>query len=156
VGGLEIDEEPQHLIVNPERLRIGAVDLVDGDDRPKPQGQCFSGDEPSLRHGPLGRIHQDQHAVHHAQNPLDLAAEIGVAGRVHDVDLGPVPPHGGVLGENGDSPLALERIGIHHPFLYLLIGSERPRLPEHLINQSGLAVVHVGDDRQVTNQSALP
>ena len=79
VGGLEIDEEPQHLVVDPQGLGVGPVDLVDGDDRPKPERQRLAGDEPGLRHRTFGRIHQDQHAIHHAQNPLDFAAEIGVA-----------------------------------------------------------------------------
>jgi hypothetical protein len=156
VGGLEVDEEPQHLIVNPERLGIRAVDLVDRHDGPESQRQCLTGDEPGLWHGPFGRIHQDEDAVDHAENPLDLATEVGVARRVHDVDLGAVPAHGGVLGENGDPPLPLEGVGVHHPFLDLLVGPESPRLAEHLINQCRLAVVYMGDDRQVTNQSTLP
>jgi hypothetical protein len=102
------------------------------------------------------RVHQDEHAVHHAEDALDLATEIGVARRVHDVDLGATPADGGVLGENGDPPLPFEGVGVHHPFLNLLVGPERACLPEHLINQSCLAVVYVGDDRQVTNQSTLP
>ena len=123
---------------------------------PEPQGQRLPGDEPGLRHGPFGRVHQDQHPVHHPQDPLDLAAEVGVARGIHDVDLGAVPAHGRVLGEDGDAPLPLERVGVHHPLLHLLVGPERPRLPEHLIHQGGLAVIDVGDDRQVTNQSTLP
>ncbi len=37
---------------------------------------------------PLGGVHQQQGAVGHLQDALDLAAEVGVAGRVDDVDLG--------------------------------------------------------------------
>jgi hypothetical protein len=79
-----------------------------------------------------------------------------VARRVYDVDLGTVPADGGVLGKDGDSALPLQRIGIHHPLFHLLVRPECARLPEHLIYQGGLAVVYVGDDRQVTNQSTLP
>ena len=43
--------------------------------------------EAGLRHGAFGGIDQQQHAVHHVHHALDLAAEIGVAGRVDDVDL---------------------------------------------------------------------
>ena len=77
--GLEIDEQAEHLVVHPERLGVGPVDLVDGDDRPEAERQRLAGDEAGLRHRTLGRVHQDQHAVHHAQDPLDLAAEVGVA-----------------------------------------------------------------------------
>ena len=156
VGGLQVDEEAQHLIVHPHRLGVGPVDLVDRHDGPKPQRQRLPGDEPGLRHRPFGRIHQDQHPVHHPEDPLDLAAEVGVARSVHDVDLGPVPHHGRILGQDGDAALPLQRVGVHHPLFHLLVGPERPRLPEHLINQSGLAVIDVRDDCQITNQSTLP
>ena len=155
-GGLEIDEQAQHLVVHPERLGVGPVDLVDGHDRPEPQRQRLPGDEPGLRHRPFGGVHQDQHAVHHAQDPLDLAAEVGVARGVHDVDLDALPAHGGVLGQDGDPALALERVRVHDPLFHLLVGAERPRLPQHLIHQGGLAVVDVGDDGEITDQTALP
>ena len=156
VGGLQIDEQPQHLVVHPERLGVGAVDLVDRDDRPEAQRQRLPGDEPGLRHRPLRRIHQDQHPVHHAQDALDLAAEIRVAGGVHDVDLGSLPAHRRVLGQDGDAPLPLQRVRVHHPLFHLLVGAERPRLPQHLIHQGGLAVVDVSDDGEVTDQRNVP
>ena len=36
----------------------------------------------------LGGVDEQQAAVGHLQDALDLAAEVGVAGRVDDVDLG--------------------------------------------------------------------
>ena len=77
--GLEIDEQLEHLVVHPQRLGVRPVDLVDHHDRLEPQRQRLAGHEPRLRHRPLGGVHQDQHAVHHAQDPLHLAAEVGVA-----------------------------------------------------------------------------
>ena len=142
--------------MHPERLGVGPVDLVDGDDRPEPERQRFPGDEPGLRHRALGRVHQDQHPVHHAENPLDLAAEVRVARRVHDVDLDALPAHRGVLGQDGDPALALERVRVHHPLFHLLVGAEGPRLPQHLIHQGGLAVVDVGDDGEIPDQTARP
>ena len=154
VGRLQVDEQAEHLVVHPERLGVGPVDLVDGDDGPEPQRQRLSGDEAGLRHRPLGRVHQDQDPVHHAQDPLDLATEIGVARRVHDVDLHALPAHGRVLGQDRDPPLPLQRVGVHDPLFHLLVGTEGSGLPEHLIHQGGLAVIDVGDDGQVTNQRA--
>ena len=126
---LQVDEQPQHLVVHPERLGVGAVDLVDGDDGPKPQRERLPGDEPRLRHGPFGGVHQDQHAVHHAEDPLHLAAEVRMARGVHDVDLDALPAHRGVLGQDGDPALPLQRVRVHHPLFHLLVGAERPRLP---------------------------
>src|SRR5690606_42064102 len=37
--GLEFEEELEDLVVDPERLRIRTVDLVDDDDRLEPQGR---------------------------------------------------------------------------------------------------------------------
>ena len=58
--------------------------------------------------GPFGRVDQQQHAVDHRQHALDLAAEVGVAGRVDDVDLVVLVVDGGVLRQDGDAALALE------------------------------------------------
>ena len=66
--------------------------------------------------------------------------------------LVPLPADGGVLGEDGDAPLALERVGVHHALFDLLVVAERPGLAEHLVHQGGLAVVDVRDDGDVTNQ----
>ena len=52
--------------------------------------------------------------------------------------------------------LPLERVRVHDPLFDLLVGAERPGLPEHLVHQGGLAVVDVGDDGEITDQTALP
>ena len=76
-------------------------------------------------------------------------------GRVDDVDLRAVPAHGGVLGEDRDAPLALERVGVHHALLHDLIVAERAGLPEHLVDERRLAVIDVGDDGDVANLHSL-
>ena len=67
---------------------VGAVDLVDDDDRPQPALERLAQHEARLRQRPLGGVDQQQGAVGHLEDALDLAAEVGVAGRVDDVDLG--------------------------------------------------------------------
>jgi hypothetical protein len=74
-----------------------------------------------------------------------------VAGGVDDVDLDVVPADAGVLGEDGDPPLALERVGVHHALLHDLVLAEGPALAEHLVHERGLAVIDVGDDGDVAN-----
>ena len=44
------------------------------------------------------RVDDEQNAVDHFHNPLDLATEIGVTGRIDDIDAVAVPIKGGVLG----------------------------------------------------------
>jgi hypothetical protein len=71
----------------------------------------------------------------------------------HDVEAValavPVPDDRGAFGEDGDAALALLVVGIHGPLLAGLVGAEGAPLGEQLVDQSGLAVVDVGDDRQV-------
>jgi hypothetical protein len=141
--------------VHAHRIGAGAVDLVDDHDGRATQRQRFGQHEPRLRHWPVERIDDEQHAVDHAKNALDLSAEIGVAGSVDDVDLGATPMNRSVLRENGDSPLALERVRIHHALLNDLIVAERTGLAEHLVHQRRLAVVDVRDNGDVTNLHSL-
>ena len=54
------------------------------------------------------RVHDEQHAVDHLHDALDFAAEIRVAGRVHDVDVVILPLERGVLGADGDALLTLQ------------------------------------------------
>ena len=61
----------------------------------------------------------------------------------------------GVLGENGDAALALERVRVHHALLHDLILAKRAGLAEHLVDQGRLAVIDVRDDGDVTNLHSL-
>src|SRR5581483_11717974 len=87
--------------------------------------------------------------VDHGEAALDLAAEVGVAGGVDDVDLHVVPLHGRVLGQDGDALLALEVHRVHDALVDVLVGAERSRLPEHGVDQRRLTVIDVRDDGDV-------
>src|SRR6185503_5745591 len=95
-------------------------------------------------------IDDEQHAIDHAQDALDFAAKIGVAGRIDDVDLGAVPANRSILRQDRYAPLALERVGVHHTLDYDLILAKRSRLTEHLVDESRLAVIDVSDNCDVT------
>ena len=73
-------------------------------------------------------------------------------GSVDDVDLHAVITDAGGLRENRDSTLALQIARIEHPLHHLLVGSENPALAEHRIDQRGLSVIDVGDDRYVADR----
>ena len=102
--------------------------------------------EPRLGHGALGGVHQQDDAVDHLQDTLDLAAEVGVARGVDNVDLGVAVADGGILGEDGDAALALEVVGVHDAVDDLLIFAVHAALLEHFVDEGGLAVVDVGDN----------
>jgi hypothetical protein len=147
---LQIHEQFQHLVVDLFGTGIRPVYLVDDHHRLEVQLQCLACHEPGLWHGPFRRVHQDEHAVHHAEDAFNLAAEIGVPRRVDEIDLGIAPTHRGILGQDRDAPLPLEGIRVHHALAHVLIVSENSRLAEHLVDQRGLAVIDVRDNRDVT------
>ena len=149
VGGVERGEQVEHFVVHLVGSRVAAVDLVDDDDRAQAQRERLLGHELGLRHRPFGRVDQDDHAIDHRQDALDLAAEIGMAGRVDDIDAHTFPEHRGAFSEDGDAALALELVQIHHALGHLLVGAERARLFQHGVDQGGLAVVDMGDDGDI-------
>ena len=131
------------------------VDLVDDHDGPVAQLQGLPQHEAGLRHGAFGGIDQQQHAVHHVQHALHLAAEVGVAGRVHDVDLDGAVADGRVLRQDRDAALALQIVRVHHPFGHVLVVAENFGLLEHRVDQCGLAVVDVRDNGDVADTFLL-
>ena len=88
------------------------------------------------------------------QNALYLAAEIGVAGRVDDVDTGHIramfPHHRGTFRQNRDPALFLKVVRIHDAFFDALVVAEGPALLHNRINQGRFAVVDVRDNRDVS------
>ena len=58
----------------------------------------------------------------------------------------------GDLGENGDAAFAFEIVGIHRPFGHALVLAEGAGLLQQAIDQGGLAMVDVRDDRQVAQR----
>src|SRR3546814_15092069 len=68
---------------------------------------------------------------------------------VVDVDVHWAVGDRGVLGEDGDALLPLEVHRVHDPLVDVLVGAEGAGLPEHLVDEGGLSMVDVGDDRHV-------
>ena len=154
VGGVEIAEEVEDLLVHLLGARVGAVDLVDDDDDREAELEALAQDEARLGQGALGRVDEQERAVGHEERALDLAAEVGVAGRVDDVDLAD-----GAVGCRQRTLVFFARIVMprsrSRSFESItrsvsdLVGAERPRLAEHVVDERRLAVVDVGDDGDV-------
>ncbi len=150
LGRVEIDEQVVDLVEHFLGPGVGPIDLVDDDDRRQPALERLAQDESRLRQRPFRRVHQQHHAVDHRQRPLDLAAEIGVAGRIDDVDQMIAVVDRGVLGENRDAALALEVGVVHRSLGHPLVEPERAALMQQAIHQRGLSVIDVGDDRDIS------
>jgi len=130
---------------------VGAVDLVDHDDHAQAERQRLAQHETRLRHGAVDGVDQQQRAVDHIQHALHLAAKIGMARCVHDVDFHAVPGDSRVLRQDGDAALALERVAVQDALASRSGVAEDFRLLEHAIDQGRFAVVDVRDDGNVAN-----
>jgi hypothetical protein len=150
-AGAQVDEEIKGGVDHIVGPRRGAVDLVDDDDGLQPLLQRLAQHKARLRHGAFHRIHQEQHAIDHVHDALHLAAEVGMARRIDDVDRHILVLDAGVLGENGDAALPLQVVGVHDALHHGLILPKDLGLAQHPIDQGGFAVIDVGDDGNVAN-----
>ena len=154
VRSFEIAEEVEHFREHVVGAGVLAVDLVDDHDDREVSLQALAQNEARLGKRAFRGVAEEQSSVGHHQGALDLATEVGVARGVDDVDLDVFPAKAGVLGKDGDSALALEIAGVHHPFRDLLVFTKGPALFEHCVHERGLAMVDVGDDGDIANVRA--
>ncbi len=152
--GAERAEEIEGVVDRAVGIATHAVDLVHHEDRPQAERQRLAGDETGLRHRAFEGVHQQEHGVDHLEHTLDLATEVRVAGGIHDVDADAFPCDGGKLGQDGDAALAFEVVRIHRAIRDHLASAEGSRLAQESVDQSGLAVIDVGDDGDVAHFTA--
>ena len=146
---VHVDEERVDGVEHLGGAGVLPVDLVDHHHRREAERERLAEHESRLRQRSLGRVHEQEHSVDEAQTALDLAAEVGVARRIDDVDLHAAIGDGGVLRQDGDALLALELVRVHGAVHQGLVGAEDAGLSQHEVDQRGLAVVDVRDDRDV-------
>ena len=150
----EIHEQLVDVVEDLGRAGIAAVDLVDRDDDRQVAGHRLLEHVAGLGQRPLGRVDEQEDRVDHQQRALHLAAEVGVAGRVDDVEPDPGVVDGRLLGQDRDALLALEVARIHDPVDHRLVRAEGAGLAEHRVHERGLAVVDVGHDGDVAEVGA--
>ncbi len=147
VGGVEIGEEVEDFVDHFLVTTIRTVDLVDGDNRLEADLESLADHELCLRHRTFGGVNQNDGAIHHRQDALDFTAEIGVAGRIDDIDAGVLPDNRGRLGENGDPAFLFNITGVHHAFCNALVVAG---LLQEFIDQCGFAMIDVCDNSDIT------
>ena len=147
--GAEVHEQLVDLVDDLGRAGVAPVDLVDRDDDRQPARHRLLEHVAGLRQRALRGVDEEQHRVDHQQAALHLAAEVGVAGRVHDVQA-----HAAVL-----MPVCLAMIVM--PFsrsrsiesitrsATTWLTRNDARLAQHRVDERRLAVVDVGDDGEV-------
>ncbi len=144
---------------------VRTIGLVHAQDDRQLGLQGLAQHETGLRQRAFGSVDEQHDAVHHGDAALDLAAEIGVAGGVDDVEgdalrvtvLGGQRTgvlHRGVLGEDGDALLAFQIVGIHHAIRDFLTLVEHVGLGQHRVDQGSLAVIDVCHNRYISDIAA--
>jgi hypothetical protein len=151
LAGPQCAEEIESVVDSGVGIATGAIDLVDHQDGSQPESQRLARDEAGLRHGAIEGVHQQQNRIDHLEHALHFAAEVGVAGRIHDVDARALPGDSGEFRQDGDAALALQVVGVHGAVGDDLTRPEAARLTQKTIDQRGLAVVNVGDDCNVAD-----
>src|SRR5258707_8191538 len=149
--GIEINKEVVHLVKNFLRTGIRPVDLINDQNRLQVRLKGLAQYVTSLRQRAFARVHQQHDAVDHLERALHLAAKIGVAWRIDNIDFCAGIEHGRVLGKNWDSALAFQIVRVHDTLGDGLVVAEGAALAKHGVNQRGLAVVDVGNDGDVAN-----
>src|SRR6185436_9573106 len=117
VGRIKGHEQLKNLIEYTLGIGVLAIDFVDDHDGLGARLQGLAQHKPSLRLRTLRRVHHQKHAINHIHDAFDLAPEVRVTGRIHNVHMEVLIFEGGILGANGDALLTLEVHGIHDPFL---------------------------------------
>ena len=134
---------------------LRAVDLVDDHNWSNVLLEGLAQHVGSLGHGAVNGVHQQQAAICHIHDTFHLAAEIGVARRVDNVDPDTAVGDRGVLGQDRNAALSFQRVGVHNQSAHLLVVPKDLALFQQSVDQSGLAVVDVGYDGQVANGVVL-
>src|SRR5579859_7802809 len=151
VRGVQRHEQLKHLVQDLVRQGIFAVNFVDDHDGFRAGFERLAKDKTGLGLRTFGGVHHEEHAVNHVHDALDLAAEIGVAGGINDVDVVVLVFESGVFGANGDAFFTLEIHGIHHALFGGLVGAKGAGLFEQAINERRFAMVNMGNDGDVPN-----
>src|SRR5437899_3141813 len=151
IARFQFDEKIKDQVERFAWFGVLSVDLVNDDDSLETILQRLAQNESSLRLRTVVGVYHQQNAIDHLHDPFDFATEIGVTGRVYDIDTITVPLKRRVLRPNGNALLALEIHRVHHPLLDFLIRPKSPLLPTQLVDQGSLAVVYVRNDGDVTD-----
>ena len=159
-GARRVDaNDALHLFLRALGLGRREVDLVDDGDDLEMVVDREMGVRKRLRLDALARIDDEQRALAGGKRPAHLIAEVNVTGRVDEVEdvvlavlRAVVEAHRVLL--DGDAPLLLELHGVQNLRAHFA-GGERARGLEQAVGQRRLAVVDVGDDREVSDLREL-
>ena len=102
-------------------------------------------DKAGLRHGPFSSVNEKYNTVDHLKYSFHLTAEVSMTGGVDNIYFNVLVMHGGVFREYGYTSFLFKVTGVHDTRHSFLIFAIYTALLEHLVNESRLSVVDVGD-----------
>ena len=111
--------------------------------------QRFLQNKTRLRHAAFRRIYQKDNTVHHFEYTLYLAAEIRVPRGIDDVDFHTFIMCRCIFGQNGDAAFPFQGVAVHNTLFYDLVFAVYTALFEHFVDQRGLAMVNVSNNRNI-------
>ncbi len=158
VGGIEADRAFDHFFGASD---VGArqIDFVDdgNDFKAVIDGEIGVGER--LRLDALRGVDDQQRAFAGGQRARDFVGKIHVAGRVDQVELISLAILRGVhhadgVGLDGDAALALQVHGVEHLGLHFARGERSGQL-QQAVGQRGFAMVDVGNDGEVAEESGV-
>ena len=144
-------EPARHRLDDAAIVGAGAVDLVDEDQRGDLEPLQGAEQERRLGLDALdGRDDQDR-AVEHAEDAFDLGDEVGVAGRVDEVDREVADEERGDRGPDRDAAFAfeLEGVGLGGAGVDAADVVDRAGGEEESFAEGGLTGVDVGEDSEI-------
>src|ERR1019366_9755440 len=155
---VETDRAFDHLL-GALHVSAGQIDLVDDGNDLKAAVDCQVRIRQGLRFYALRSIDDEQRTFARGQGARDLVGEIYVTGRVDEIQLISRAVVRGVhhahrMGFDGDAAFALKVHGIEHLRLHLS-RRQRARMLQQTIGESALAVVYVGNDREIAYERTV-
>ena len=151
LGGVEIEHQVEHHLVDLVGTAVGFVHLVHDHNRFQPHLNGLLKHEAGLGHRAFESVYKQQTSVRHVEHTLHLAAEVGVSRRVYDIYFGPLVVDRHVFRENCDSPLPLQVVVVEDKFTGTLVLPEEMAGEEHFVYECGLAMIHMRDNRDITD-----
>ena len=149
LGRVKVEQKLQNLVHNLVVACVGAVGFVHNDNNLVTKLQRFLKNEARLRHRTLEAVHEQQNAVYHLQNTLNLSRKIRVSGSIDNINFHAVVHTGRVLRENCNSALALKVVVVHNAVVHNLIVAKRAALLQHLVYERCFSVVNMRDYRDI-------
>ena len=151
IGDHAAREPPRIASTTASVVGAGAIDLVDEDQRRDAEPPQRAEEQRRLGLDALDRGDDEDRAVEDAEDALDLGDEVGVAGRVDEVDREVAEGERGDGRLDRDAALALELegVGLGGAGVDAADAVDRAGVVEESLGEGGLTGVDVGQDSEI-------